>query len=445
MTTPIVDFVQKYAKSDVSRFHMPGHKGISLLGCEALDITEIQGADVLYSPDGIIAQSENNATKLFGTAHTFYSVEGSSLAIKAMLALIKKRTAKNERTRILAARNAHKAFIYACALLDIDAEWLYPDNFTHSCACTLSAEDIERALSGGDRFDAVYLTSPDYLGNICDVKAISSICHSFGIPFIVDNAHGAYLAFCEPSAHPISLGADMCCDLAHKTLPVLTGGAYLHVSDSYGAEPDEVRSALALFASTSPSYLVLQSLDLCNEYLANGYRAKLGEFIKKLSLFKEQLSAIGFTPEATEPLKIVFSKQTCAYSGDELAKQLRAYAIEPEFYDRDYLVLMATPELDSEAFERIYRALAALPTRHGDTQARHDTTAEKPKALISIREAVFSASETLPVKLAVGRICASPTVSCPPAVPIVMSGEQITERAAELMLHYGIENVEVVK
>ena len=131
MTTPIADFVKAYAKRGVSRFHMPGHKGRSVIGCEGLDITEISGADVLYSPDGIIAESENNASRLFGSAHSFYSTEGSTLAIKAMLALIKKSAPVGRRTKVLAARNVHKAFIYACALLDIDAEWIYPARFTH--------------------------------------------------------------------------------------------------------------------------------------------------------------------------------------------------------------------------------------------------------------------------------------------------------------------------
>ena len=125
ITTPIADFVKHYAADNISRLHMPAHKGNSLLGCEAFDITEINGADVLYSANGIIDESERNAAKLFGTAHTFYSTEGSTLAIKAMLALVKRNSKK--KSKILAARNIHKAFIYACALLDLEVEWIYPD------------------------------------------------------------------------------------------------------------------------------------------------------------------------------------------------------------------------------------------------------------------------------------------------------------------------------
>ena len=177
MTTPIADFVKNYATRDISRFHMPGHKGKAILGCESLDITEIDGADVLYSASGVIDESENNASALFGTKHSFYSTEGSSLCIKAMLALIKKRTPRGKRTTVLAARNVHKAFIYACALLDIDTEWLYPKEFSHLCECNIAPAELERALATADRLpDAVYLTSPDYLGNIADVKGLSEVC-----------------------------------------------------------------------------------------------------------------------------------------------------------------------------------------------------------------------------------------------------------------------------
>lgn len=445
MKTPIADFVSSYAEGATSRFHMPGHKGKGALGCEALDITEIHGADVLYSPSGIIAESESNASSLFGSKHTYYSTEGSTLAIKAMLALIKGKAPAGKRTRVFAARNVHKAFIYACALLDIDAEWLFPSEFSHPCECIVTPEDLKNALESANPLpDAIYLTSPDYLGNICDISGLATVCHAYGIPLIVDNAHGAYLAFTEPSAHPLALGADMCCDSAHKTLPVLTGGAYLHISKNYEVSDREVRSALSLFASTSPSYLILQSLDLCNAYLADSYSQRLRRFIEKLSALSERLASLGFESEQTEPLKLVFSIKTCGYSGDELAEHLCKCGIEPEFADRDCLVLMATPENADEDLERVYKAFATLPPRSACGNSLPPSF-PRPTRALSIRDAVFANSETVETKKAEGRICASPTVSCPPAVPVVMSGEIIDGDAVKLMLHYGINEIEVVK
>ena len=448
MKTPIFDFVKQYAASEISRFHMPGHKGISsALGCEPLDITEVNGADVLYSPCGIIAESEENATSLFETAHTFYSAEGSSLAIKAMLALATEITGSRERPLILAARNAHKAFLYACALLDLDVEWLYPGEESHLCSCVLSAEDVENALTASSRKpSAVYLTSPDYLGQLSDIKGIAKTCHAHGVPLLVDNAHGAYLKFLKPSLHPMDLGADLCCDSAHKTLPVLTGGAYLHVSKN--ADPayvERARENLSVFASTSPSYLILQSLDLCNAYLADGYREKLNACVQKVNAAKQSLALMGFATEASEPLKIVFQARLFGYSGEELASYLRGHRIEAEFADDSILVLMVTPSTREIDFKRLLKAFQSLPKKTPLSPKSIPTPRACHAQKISIRKAIFSSRERVSAENAVGRICATPTVSCPPAIPIVVSGEVITEEDAELFRSREINEVAVIK
>lgn len=444
MKTPIYDFVEEYVKKSPSRFHMPGHKGKSFLGCEALDITEIVGADNLYSPDGIIEESENNATRLFGSAHTFYSAEGSTLAIKAMLAIAVSGCEKGVRPVIMAARNAHKSFIYACALLDIDVVWLYPQKDAHICSAKITADEIETALNECEKPIAVYLTSPDYLGNIADIKGISEVCCAHNIPLLVDNAHGAYLRFLEPSAHPISLGADMCCDSAHKTLPVLTGGAYLHISKSASSEYlMSARNMLSLFASTSPSYLVLESLDLCNKYIADGYPERLAHTVKRLDVVKLRLSLLGFEVLDTEPLKLVIKTCGFGYTGLDAAELLRKDNIEVEFFDKEYVVLMATPENSDSDFDKLEQAFMSFQ--------RRETLCEIPSALVrgeklmSIRDAVFSKKETVSIDNAIGRVSATPTVSCPPAIPIAVSGEVITAEAAAVFKKYNIDRVEVVK
>lgn len=444
MRTPIYDFVQYYIQSNTARFHMPGHKGVSHLGCEPMDITEIAGADVLYSPDGIIAASEANATNLFGTAHTFYSTEGSSLAIRAMLALVREGT--NDSTPlILASRNAHKAFLYACALLDFEVEWLFPERSTHICEAIITPTALLNKLqSMKNKPHAVYVTSPDYLGNIADIAALSLICKQHDIPLLVDNAHGAYLRFLEPSLHPISLGATACCDSAHKTLPVLTGGAYLHISKE---APDtyvlNARKYLSLFASTSPSYLILQSLDLCNAYLANRYTERLSACMERVSDAKNHIKQRGFHLLDGEPLKIVIRANDGGYTGKELAQHLRAHGIECEFADHSFLVLMASPENSLEDFKRLNQAFDELEMKSPIAVPNVDLP--KSQILLSPRKAILDASETVSIVDAVGRVCAAPTVSCPPAVPIIMSGEMITKEHIHLMKYYGHDTIEVVK
>ena len=207
ITTPICDFVRNYNKSKTTRMHMPGHKGSGMLGVEALDITEISGADSLYEADGIIKESEENASALFG-AHTFYSTEGSSQCIRAMLylALLKAKSEKKHST-VWALRNAHKTFLSAVALLDIDVEWLYGNGKESYLSCTICPAELEKAFKNADVLPvALYLTSPDYLGNVADIASIAEVCHRYGVLLLVDCAHGAYLKFLENSLSPTDLG-----------------------------------------------------------------------------------------------------------------------------------------------------------------------------------------------------------------------------------------------
>ena len=447
MNTPILDFVAQYAQKGHTRFHMPGQKGVSFLGVEALDITEIEGADVLGAADGIIAESERNASELFGTAHTFYSTEGSTLCIKAMLALATMGAiGEQERPLILAARNAHKAFIYAAALLDLDVEWIYPQSREHLCGCQVTAEEIARLLGSlTKRPAAVYLTSPDYLGNIADVAGIAAVCDTYGVPLLVDNAHGAYLQFLSPSRHPIALGATMCCDSAHKTLPTLTGGAYLHIAKRAGSDILlAARDRMSLFASTSPHYLVLQSLDLCNRYLADGYREKLATCVEKIKGIKQKIADLGFFVEDCEPLKIVIRATRVGYTGEELASRLRTGGVEIEFADGEYAVLMVTPENTDADFERLLEILSEIE-RKAPIEACECLSLTRETRRMSIREAMLASAELIPTHLALGRISAAPAVSCPPAIPIVVSGEEISEASVRRLLQYGMQTVRVVK
>ena len=468
MTTPIVDFVRRYAQSGTSRLHMPGHKGQSLLGFEPWDITEIKGADELYGADGIIAQSEANATRLFGTVHTYYSTEGSSQCIRAMLCLaLQAAPAAGQRPVLLAARNAHKALLYAAALLDFDIQWLWPapQDAGALCSCPVSAAKLTGALQGlaqqGKRPFGVYITSPDYLGGVQDIAALAEVCKDFGVPLLVDNAHGAYLRFLpQGGQHPIALGAAMCCDSGHKTLPVVTGGAYLHLGKNAPVQDEAaVRNALALFGSTSPSYLILQSLDKCNQILSEGYPLRLLQCCGHLTRLRRELNEAAAAKHCpgplaleSEPLKITLDAAVLGLSGTELAEKLRAAKIECEYADPRYLVLMFTPDNPPQDFERLSAAVLRIAKELAGPVTLPEETAGEFAALerglhrrCTIRQAVFAPQEQLPAEQAVGRICAMPTVSCPPAIPIVVSGEQITPAAAAWMKRYHVEEVSVIR
>lgn len=448
MNTPICDFINEYAKKDTARLHMPGHKGVSFLGCEKMDITEIRGADELYEAEGIIAESEANAGKLFGFGKTIYGTEGSSQCIRTMLFLALEGAERaTGKPVVLAARNAHKAFLYSCALMDLDVEWLLPEEGKKSslCTCPITAAQVVAKLAKMERKPfAVYITAPDYLGYSPDIKALAEVCKKKEVPLLVDHAHGAYLKFLQPSRHAVDLGAAMCCDSAHKTLPVLTGGAYLHLSAEWADKVrNQAKKAMEIFGSTSPSYLILQSLDQCNQYLAEGYPEKLAETIKKINSLKNTLQKQGWGILDSDPLKLTIFTGKMGYTGEEVAETLREHNVECEFADLDAVVLMATPENRESDFEKVWDALRSLPQREEIETVQMPFFL--PKRKMSIREAIFSQWEEVSCENAVGRICASPCVSCPPAIPIAASGEEITVEMVELFHAYGIEKIEVVK
>ena len=436
ISTPICDFARDYAERNPARFHMPGHKGKGFLGCEDRDLTEIEGADDLYHPAGIIAESEANASKLFGWP-TVYSTEGSSLCVRAMLALAY--TAAGRKGRVLAGRNAHKTFLSAAILLDFPIRWLWAGEDYLSCPVT--PEQVERAiLEEREKPFAVYLTSPDYLGNIADIRGISRVCGKYGVRLLVDNAHGAYLKFLPESRHPMDLGADLCCDSAHKTLPVLTGGAYLHFREE--EMRGKVKDAMALFGSTSPSYLIMQSLDRANPYL-EGLPQRLRTFAPWVAALKDRLLERGLTLGGEEPLKLTWMTRPWGYTGTEIAEILEKKNLICEFRDEGHIVFMFTPENDPWELEKLSRAICQIPRR----EALPDEAQQRvePKAACSPRQAVFGERERIPVGESAGRILANLSVSCPPAVPILMCGEEIEEAIIPRLRALGWAFVEVVK
>ena len=445
MNTPICDFVRRYAEQEPLRLHMPGHKGTPLLGMEAIDLTEIEGADSLYEAHGIIRESEASASRLFG-AQTYYSTEGSSQSIRAMLYLALQYAKRHKKNLTVAAgRNAHKTFLSAVALLDVDVTWLMGRENDSYLSCVPDADELERLLQNDTtRPFAVYLTSPDYLGNILDIRTIAELCHRFGVLLLVDNAHGAYLKFLPESRHPIDLGADLCCDSAHKTLPALTGAAYLHISNALEKDfPAQAKNALSLFGSTSPSYLILQSLDALNGYLADGYADRLAAFANAVQVLRGQLTAHGYRLYGNEPIKLTVEAKAYGYTGYELAAILQKSGIVCEFADADFLVLMLTPEIGEQGLQRLKRALLEIPKLSPIEQRPPKT--HLPARVLSARAATLSDNETLPVEACLGRVLAAATVACPPAVPIVVSGERIDEQAIEAFGYYGITHCNVVR
>lgn len=441
MKTPIVSFLKSYQEKSPVRMHMPGHKGAGILGFEGMDLTEIYGADELFAAEGIIKESEQNASSLFGCP-TYYSTQGSTLCIQTMCTILcQDAKSKGKKPKILAGRNAHRSFIHAAALLDFDIAWLYGNS--DYLSCKIHAEDLEKAIIESLP-TAVYLTNPDYLGNLLDIQSLASVCKKHNVLLAIDNAHGAYLRFLEPSLHPIDLGADLCCDSAHKTLPVLTGGAYLHLSESLNQVwKNNVKHFMEYFSSTSPSYLIMASLDAANEVLDTTFRNSLSECIQRVDGLKNTLTQHGYTILFGEPMKITISTKEFGYTGNEIANLLMECDIYPEFYDSDYIVLMPSPYNTKDDLKRLETCLCGIDRK--PILINKPPKLEQSKKAMNVRQALFSSSITLDVSKSLGQVCSSVTVSCPPAILPVIPGEVISESSIEVMKYYGIETVRVVK
>ena len=560
MNTPICDFVREYAASDAIRAHVPGHKGRSafaavkkkdagepdaanayknegepdtanayknagapgatdiyeetLSSIYPFDITEIAGADELYHAQSIIAESEANASELFGCP-TYYSTEGSSLCIRAMIYLCMMKQTEDafparealasavsassddsvssdnavssddaaapdspassagrpSRPRwILATRNAHKTFMSACILLGLESEWIRPTGKAGSMELT----DVTEALMAGiTKYGSlpccVYVTSPDYTGEELPLKRIVEAAHRRGVPVAVDNAHGAYLHFLMDGFDPIKDGADICCDSAHKTLPVLTGGAYLHISEGFvignrETEAKRIREAMALFASTSPSWLILQSLDLANKVLSEGWAEALDNTCAEVFRAKRKLEAGGIEMLGDELLKIVIRTRPLGYQGYEFAELLRdglvpdsdhegdssTRPIEVEFADPDMVVLMISPSNTKDEIRALVERILKIPRREPLQGEKYSFVTvrgvtEFPERVMTMREASMMPCEYVPVDEALGRVAHLMDVACPPAVPIVMPGERIGEKQIEIMKYYGYTECKVVR
>lgn len=435
--TPILSALKAHDKLGRSSLHTPGHKCSGFLpdNLLRLDYTELPDTDALYEASGAILESERMLSSLFGAGRSLISAGGCTLAIQTMLALASQRGKK-----ILMARNSHRSAVAACALLGLEPVWLYPKGICSFTGRTDPA-DVSAALRRDPDIAACYITSPTYYGELSDIKSIADICHSFGAWLLVDNAHGSHLAFMREDLHPLHLGADMTACSLHKTLPVLTGGALLNLRDS--SLGDRAKAAMSLFGSTSPSYPIMCSIELCAKYLREGGAEEYARLADTVSELKALAAARGIAlPEGEcDPLRLTLGTYSVGLTGEAQQRYFEDHGIDCEFCDGSSAVMIFTPFNTPEDIDRVRRAIGEMPVS-GSVPPEVPETFEAEQ-VISVRDAVLSPKETLSVRESVGRIAADIRCPCPPGVPIVMPGERITDEAARAMLLAGIEEVTV--
>ena len=450
--TPLHDFLCEYAASDILRAHMPGHGGSFIPAFPkgerrlfAHDITEVRGAGTLYENNhDVIFQSEAVAACIFGTAFTFYSCGGSTLSIQAMLLLAKSRGYR----RVVASRYSHRSLTSAAVLLDLDLVWLYSLEYCNavirsgelsSCLSTLSSRS---ALSDV----CVFATAVDYLGHTADIRGLRAVCDSFGgIPLLADNAHGAYSVFIG-GTHPAVCGADFCADSAHKTLPALTGAAYLHISaeNRFGVTRAEAKSAFALFATSSPSYLIMESLDLCNLHFYRD-RSAVADTFTQVAVLKRDIAALGFDVCESDALRVVIS---C--DGVRLAELLRQFRVEPEFADNGACVLMLGTLFRD--FDKLLKSFMNI-SRVVDVKTLGGTEyspffGESDYPIYRIRDFYFTKKRQLPIDTVIAAcdadepfICAETPAVTPPCFPLCLPGDVLNREICERLARFGIDDI----
>ena len=444
--TPLRKALEQYIEDDWARLHMPGHKGAALepFGkLMAYDLTEVEGTDSLFEDDGPLKELEELFTDLYGTAASVMSAGGSTLCIQAMLKLVAKKNG-----RVIAGRNIHAAAVNAMSLLGLEPIWVYPKRSDEERLIgRIDPTDIEKILKGEekagtlDEICAVYVTSPDYFGVMSDIAGISKLTKERGIPLLVDNAHGAHLNFLEGNLHPIHLGATLCCDSLHKTLPALTGAALLHTSDpSY---IPRMKSAMTVFGSTSPNYLIMLSMDTTAGFLQKEGKEQLRQTVRECERLKALAEERGFVlPKHCDPMRLSLPLAGTGMDAQSFKPLLRKHKIMEEYLSDSGCVLLLSPFNRAEDFQRIRALLHDCQITKTPFTAFPIVGSQK---VMGLREAFLSEKETVKVENAEGRIAAQVKITCPPGIPMVMPGERLHKDLIKILNKSGIFDIDVIK
>lgn len=449
-----------YQETQSYAFHMPGHKRQEELGITrfpnpfAVDITEIEGFDNLHHPEGFLKKSMEHAAAVYHADKTYYLVNGSTAGILSSLSALLPLG-----SRILMGRNSHKAAYHAVFLKQLRPVYVYPKCIgDYQIQGGISPEDIERTLQeqaaeGADKIQAVYITSPTYEGIVSDVETIASVVHNYNIPLIVDEAHGAHFSFGENGMFPrsaLKCGADVVIQSVHKTLPSLTQTALLHVKSRF-VDTEKLEQYLQIYQSSSPSYVLMSSIENCVLYMEVEGRRRLSTFGGKVRRWAESCTGLKHLKLMTDDVignycvqdrdctKIVVSVKNTALTGRELSCILREqYQLESEMSCQEYVLFMTSLMDSDEGLERLKNALyqvdALLSGERGKShQDSFLTWVDRPVQIKELAAAMDAEIEHIGFLEAAGRVSGGFITVYPPGIPALVPGELITEESVLLM------------
>ncbi len=471
----------EYGESDVYPFHMPGHKRRRMgdFAPEDIDITEIDGFDDLHHAGGILLEGQRRLASVFGADESFYLVNGSTAGI---LAAICGCIAKGD--RILIGRNCHKSVYHAAYLMGAKVEYLYPEPTGFGIQGAIPPLQVEERLEKFPDIKVVVVTSPTYDGMVSDIETISGIAHAHGAILMVDEAHGAHFGFSDGfPKKAITLGADLCVESLHKTLPAYTQSAVLHMKRTAGMEnggrrlyrfnADRVRRYLDIFQSSSPSYVLMAGMDRCVRIVGEDVEKYDNPGTRRESLFYQFEGRLerfygdcrGFKYVEVFPFscvkdnsKILISGTGAGFSGVQLYDLLlEKYHLQMEMAAGHYVTALTSIMDTDEGFERLYAALAEIDAAAGEDRGKdaaagehHGKDALTPIELyaprqkrMEVSEAMDAVAESVVWNEAVGRISAEFVYLYPPGIPILVPGELVTEDVPELVEKCGKNDMQV--
>lgn len=437
----LFDRLQAHFESGPAPLHMPGHQRNLLLADylaplgAGYDITEIDGFDDLHGADGVLAGGMARAASLWGSRRAWYLVNGSTCGILAGVW-----AATQPGDEVLVSRICHKSVYHAMELRGLCPHYILPAwDARHGAWGSLSAKTVEDALDACPNARLLVLTDPTYEGVLSDLPAIVSAAHARGVPVLVDEAHGAHLGFGRFPPGAVAAGADLVVQSVHKTLAGLTQTGLLHLN---GKRVDEARicRALSVFETSSPSYLLMASLDACVQLLEARGPALFGAWEERLARFDGQISglrrlrAAGHAGDADEasivfgrdPSKLVLCTQGTALTGPQLMTRLRLeWGIEPEMASAEYVVAMTGLGTTDQTLERLGEALLDLDGKAGNSGGRPTVSMPGviPPRVMTPAQALSLPMEVVPLAQCPGRVSAEYVWAYPPGVPLIVPGE----------------------
>jgi arginine/lysine/ornithine decarboxylase len=432
------------ADGDMYPFHMPGHKrnleSTPLKGAFRCDITEIDGFDNLHDEKGIILEAQERANRLYGADKTFFLVNGSTSGVLSAVS-----AAVPEEGTILAARGSHRSFYHAAYLRRLNIEYLPLKLIDrYGIFDSYTAQDIENTLQEmNQKSDAVFITSPTYEGKCSDIRGIAEVCHKYGIPLIVDAAHGAHFGLDERlPENAISQGADIVIHSLHKTLPSMTQTGLIHVQGEL-IDAERLKRFLRIYQSSSPSYVLMSSIDLCIKHMLENKKDFADKLIRYRSEIQEgtkscQKLKVAALTELEDPAKILIYTGNSSMTGQQLYDILREdYSLQLEMAGENYALAIITGWDTPEGIKRLTQAICSIDEKVSlQTKATDISSYIIPRKTLPLYKAWDEEKELVTLSEASGKISGEFINLYPPGIPLIVPGEEISHSIIEDISRY---------